>query len=228
MSSFKIHWSWEHWYEPILEFWRLKLLLDNGQLTAWRNAKQHLVRVRFKVTRGICRGDAKSKPVLQATSLSLSTLCPHCPQCVHTLSTLCCMELNLSEATLLSCLELHGAEKRIDGYQCNIFDCLPSFGPFIWGIWKIVSWVFIVAQAEEQVEQTVEQTKGQAMEQVNDQSARVHLNGLGTLDGTFGISRDGLKFLQFRGVPFAAPPIGDLRSLFVDWFGSKKLIKQDC
>ena len=52
--------------------------LGNGQLTAWRNAKQHLDRVCFKVTRGICRGDAKSKPVLQATSLSLSTLCPHC------------------------------------------------------------------------------------------------------------------------------------------------------
>ena len=103
-----------------------------------------------------------------------------------------------------------------------------------------MSWVFIVAQAEEQVEQAMEQTKEQTkeqakeqtMEQVNDQSARVHLNGLGTLDGTFGISRDGLKFLQFRGVPFAAPPIGDLRSLFVDCFGwkiwSKKLIKQDC
>ena len=72
-------------------------------------------------------------------------------------------------------------------------------------------------QTKEQAkEQTKEQAKEQAMEQVNDQSARVHLNGLGTLDGTFGISRDGLKFLQFRGVPFAAPPIGDLRSLFVD------------
>ena len=55
-----------------------------GQLTAWRNAKQHLVKVCFKVTRGICRGDAKSKPVLQATSLSLSTLSLYCPHCVHT------------------------------------------------------------------------------------------------------------------------------------------------
>ena len=41
---------------------------------------------------------------------------------------------------------------------------------------------------------------------------RVNLDGLGTLEGTFGVSRDGLRFLQFRGVPYAAPPVGDLRS----------------
>ena len=48
-----------------------------------------------------------------------------------------------------------------------------------------------------------------------EQGVRVHLNGLGTLDGTFGISRTGLKYLQFRGVPYAAPPVGDLRSIQV-------------
>ena len=52
------------------------------------------------------------------------------------------------------------------------------------------------------------------------------LNGLGTLDGTFGISRDGLKFAQFRGVPYATPPVGDLRSTFVTTPLSKKNI--DC
>ena len=50
----------------------------------------------------------------------------------------------------------------------------------------------------------------------NEQGVRVHLNGLGTLEGSFGISRAGLKYLQFRGVPYAAPPVGDLRSIFVD------------
>ena len=44
------------------------------------------------------------------------------------------------------------------------------------------------------------------------------LNGLGTLDGTLGISRDGLKFAQFRGVPYATPPVGELRSTVVNCF----------
>ena len=97
----------------------------------------------------------------------------------------------------ITSLDQHGAG---EGLQRNMFACLGfGFGRPLNSCWRNPRGAFC----------------GFLYHPKEEQGVRVHLNGLGTLDGTFGISRAGLKYLQFRGVPYAAPPVGDLRSIFV-------------